>query len=412
MSYPQIYTINNVEYFISNDVYLYNPEFFIKINDTRNIREIVKYHNVPDTCYIYAYIKKNEWIISTKNYKLAKLLITTEWTNNNVPKFILYNKINTLEYNISNEEVINEVKYNDDVITNEVNNEVKYNDDVINEVKYNDVKNDVSNNNESIQNEINALYEYLPAPDIINLQEHELFRDKNGISYNIEMIGQRHPKQCYFNIHHISEIFELPKLYDNIIDKNTSYYEQLHYIYFIHKKAHNLGKKVNKINNKKYENKKTKKLLYLTYIGLITVLFTSRTGRARDFQDWTINILFTYQFGTNEQRQQLSADILRINVKTLRSILDKSSSPIICIYLFKLGTCEDLRQTMNIPLSYDDNLIVCKYGYTNDLSRRANEHNDEYGKQYDALIELILYTPIDKTYIAEAETILKTYITQ
>ena len=29
---------------------------------------------------------------------------------------------------------------------------------------------------------------------------------------------------------------------------------------------------------------------------------------------------------------------------------------------------------MNIDNKYDDNYIVCKYGYTNDLDRRLQEH--------------------------------------
>ncbi len=53
--------------------------------------------------------------------------------------------------------------------------------------------------------------------------------------------------------------------------------------------------------NKKDKNKK----LFLTYIGLLKVLFSSRTKSANKFVKWASKTLFVAQMGTIVQKTQL-----------------------------------------------------------------------------------------------------------
>lgn len=50
---------------------------------------------------------------------------------------------------------------------------------------------------------------------------------------------------------------------------------------------------------------------------------------------------------------------------------------------------------MNIDVQYEDNYIVCKYGLTNNLERRTNEHINNYGKIDNVELRLMNYCYID-----------------
>jgi hypothetical protein len=56
---------------------------------------------------------------------------------------------------------------------------------------------------------------------------------------------------------------------------------------------------------KKSQNQKT---LFLTYHGLVKLLFSRRHPMAEHFQKWAISILFAHQMGTDEQKEALGAD--------------------------------------------------------------------------------------------------------
>ena len=68
-----------------------------------------------------------------------------------------------------------------------------------------------------------------------------------------------------------------------MLNKDNGYSAANHYKYFTNKIL---------INS---ENNVSKKELYLTYNGMLKVLFTSRTGNAELFQNWASKILFTHQ---------------------------------------------------------------------------------------------------------------------
>ena len=70
--------------------------------------------------------------------------------------------------------------------------------------------------------------------------------------------------------------------------------------------------------------------------------------------------------------------MLGISAKALREVLGKSTSNVSCIYRFVLNKCKDLRKEMDIPKDVPDNYTIIKYGYTDDLVRRTNEHIKTY----------------------------------
>lgn len=52
-----------------------------------------------------------------------------------------------------------------------------------------------------------------------------------------------------------------------------------------------------------------------------------------------------------------------IPVDIFKHMLDvMNTGKISCIYRFSLGTCEDLRHTLNLPNNLPDNYVIIKYG--------------------------------------------------
>jgi hypothetical protein len=54
---------------------------------------------------------------------------------------------------------------------------------------------------------------------------------------------------------------------------------------------------------------------------------------------------------------------------------------------------------MNIDKKYDDDMFVCKFGYTADLLRRTKEHMKDFNKIKGAVLTLKYYSQVDSKYI-------------
>jgi hypothetical protein len=134
-------------------------------------------------------------------------------------------------------------------------------------------------------------YEIGPAPDIIQLDASEKFKDMDEDIIEVEVRGKRDYNKCYFDVNAISNAFNLPSLHKNLVDKaRIGCREGIHYKYF----------------NCILTDKKVKKRLFLTFAGFIYILGTSKLRKnpaltAKIFQwidqfncvkyhDFTINV--------------------------------------------------------------------------------------------------------------------------
>jgi hypothetical protein len=107
------------------------------------------------------------------------------------------------------------------------------------------------------------------APPIIKLKDEEKFYDDEGNFINIEVRGIKEVDKIYFKVKDVAKGFNLNKLQDTLIE-NGSRYNEKHYKYF-NCKIFNKNKK-----------EKIKKTLFLTYIGLLRVLFTCKNPRIKE----------------------------------------------------------------------------------------------------------------------------------
>jgi hypothetical protein len=234
--------------------------------------------------------------------------------------------------------------------------------------------------------------DYEQAPPILELEETEKFRDGDGNIVEIETRGERNRNKIFFKVKDVMTAFSMPNLDCTLRDEKTHYKMKIHYTTFFIR-----GKQGEALSDT------IKKEQYLTYKGLIRVLFASNSRHAEQFQDWAEDKLFTIQMGQQEDKIKLGTDILNITPKTYKAVFNSYANKFPCIYLLQLGSVADLRKTFNISGDIDDTHQVYKYGFTEDLTRRIGEHETKYGKLENVSIKLATFHVIDTKYTSEAE---------
>lgn len=244
------------------------------------------------------------------------------------------------------------------------------------------------------------------APKIIMLDDHEKFHDDDGNIIEIETRGTRDCNDIYFKVKDVSSGFNINSLYTTIIDDryNNTYKKEIDYMYFICNTFDNP-------KNKTSKKETVKKELFLTYEGILRVLFVSRSGKTHKFIKWATETLFTAQMGTKEQKDKLASKILGVSAEAVKEVFKVSSTSLPCVYLFSLNTVKELRQSMKIDKKYSDDMLVCKFGFTSDLPRRTSEHIKTYGSLKGSDLKLKYYSYIDPMYISNAETDVKDFFT-
>ena len=379
----QAFPIDNTGklYYNMKDLYDNNPTFFYGC--TVKKRLIIKKKNIPESEYVYANLlaRTKEWNLSDENCKKAQLLFTKEWvdkyyfrelpTPSSSPVLVPTPTVVMVPSLIEQPEIerIERIER-------------------IEEEKEEAV----------IEN----------APPILELEVEEKFRDTDGNIIEIETRGEKQMDKIFFRVKDVMKVFNMPKLNDTLTHKGSGYDKGTDYVRF--NRSGNPGS-----NKPTDTNKKPKKSLYLTYTGLLRVLFVSKNNNAEKFTQWATMKLFTIQLGTKEAKEILGTDILNIKLENYRAVFGKYSQQFPCIYLLSLGKVGALRETFGISSEINNDLTVYKYGFTCDIKRRLGEHNKDYGKMANVNVELELFNYIDLKYTSEAESdirdIFETYNT-
>ncbi len=331
------------QFYNVKDMLTFNKDFFRGY--VVKPREIISKKKIPDSEYLYATltVKTNDWKLSNNSCKKAQLLISKSWvdTNFEIPKPVVSDA-------------------------------------------------------EPEPNE-------LDAPPLLSLEESEKFKDENGNVLEVEVRGERNKNKIFFRVQDVMTAFKMPSLDKNLLDATSNYERDLHYKTF-NRLEYGIRTQSNKPSTyTEMVSNMTKKSLYLTYKGLLRVLFTSRVGIAEKFQDWAEDILFTVQMGDLDEKEQLGTSILNVHIDNYRAVFSKYSQHFPCIYLISLGKVAELRAELGISPDVDDTLNVYKYGHTIDMERRLGEHKRDYGKYKSATIDLELFNYIDPKYTSQAE---------
>lgn len=233
------------------------------------------------------------------------------------------------------------------------------------------------------------------APEIIDLEDEEKFIDTDGWIIDIETRGTREHDKIFFKVKDIAYGFSISNLHQSLIDSRNGYEINNDYKYFLCN--------VEVSNMKKTSKNKVIKELFITYEGLIRVLYVSRSGNTKQFTSWATQKLFTLHLGTEKQKRKLVADVLGVDAQVVKDVFNKDARSLPCVYFFTLGCVKDLRKSMKISLDYNDDDVISIYGFTKDLSRRTKEHVAFCSKIKGVNLKLKLFSYVDPQYMSSAE---------
>ena len=420
---PEHIIVNDKQYYISVELEEKLPVFYENARKTKN-RNVIVTLQIPDTEYIFANKTKTNdlWKVYTAKTKIAKLLISKDWIDTFLKNKQSKTKIIRVRRIVNTTSVVDtradakidttvEVKpIENDIVDTKVDNDIDIDDtkvdndtDDTNDIVDTKVDNDIDDTNEAVIIE--------PAPPVLHLDDNEKFHDINGNTLEIMTCGERHEDRIYFDMTDVSKAFELPNLRITLYNKNASYIKGTDYKVFITpKRSVTNCYTTNETSNETSNEKTTNKRVFLTLSGLIRVLHVSRTKNAVHYCKWVTHIVYTHQFGTQDQKEELTANLLGVSAKIIKSVYNTISDQIPCVYLFTLGYVKDLRESMQLSDVYDDNDIVAKYGFTKDLSRRTGEHIKKYSKIANSILRLKYNTFIDPLYLSNAETDIRLFV--
>jgi hypothetical protein len=236
---------------------------------------------------------------------------------------------------------------------------------------------------------------------IIELEEHEMFRDANDQVFPIEVRGERSKDKILFKAKDVATFAENNLLIKILLrDQSLYVYEKDYQI--LQEESMELVVPSNSSKNGRGINHD---LVYLTLAGLIKVVTVSRNANANLLKlfDWLQNLFYVHQFGSREERNELARSLFK-------QVLNDQLAGLYCI---DLGIFNDLYDTMNIsretypPETYG-NYRVCKFGLSENISTRLTQHKNKksgYG-QWSNEVELKWLILLSPSHLSKAEQIL------
>ncbi len=309
--------INNEVYYLLDEI---RNNLLINIKPCITTRKLINELKLNNTDYIYAYNKSNTWIISSNSYSRSKILIKE-------------NSLNNIE------------------MGNKESNKIENN---------NNIENTITEKNTEIE--------------CILLNAPKLIIDDKEINIEVRYLGYISQDTVLFRVKDVAEEFNVPKLKDIIIQKNSSFTIDEDYKYV----------KVSGCRGKPY--------IYLTFLGLLRFSFVNRSSiTSKKITKWANDILFIHQYGSHIKVNELSAKVTANYHTIVCNIFSKFDFP--CIYLLGIGT-------------YQNYSNVYKFGRTDNFNRRYKEH----GKTYNVVPTICILQHIDPDYLAKAENDIKTYM--
>ncbi len=234
-----VYTVDEIK--------RYDQKFLHGVrNGTKSIQKCL-----PEHSYFLAIMsKRSNCYVPSTNLQRAKLLLKSKWVRENV-----------LQNVANNEDPINDDEPTDVEATDNVT--------TANQTK-------VSTSTAVQDSPAATAPSYKLAPPLLELNDDEKFRNAEGIPVDIETRGVRSPRRIFFRVVDISRAFGITNLKNSLCHPTSCYERNRDFVTFTH-----VGKNVVRTS------------MFLTYIGLLRVLFVSRNKNTDIFHDWASTRLFS-----------------------------------------------------------------------------------------------------------------------
>ncbi len=229
------------------------------------------------------------------------------------------------------------------------------------------------------------------APSILDDKDLIFFKDEDGQTYDVLMRGERTRKGILFKLKDIERVFQMNRLHDIVQAETTIFVVGTHYQWFsVLPNIYEVGVVQDGDNASNRSQQDTKRELYLTYKGLMRIIYRANSGVGYKFQDWIDECVFTMNWGTQEQKADVVKRTINVDADHLKAIMGKSPVAITCLYLIDIGLVHDAKS-------------VYKYGFTKDMRRRFHEHTKTYGDK----IKLDTFIFIPELELSKAENVFR-----
>ncbi len=242
---------------------------------------------------------------------------------------------------------------------------------------------------------------------IIELQEHEHFRDIDGNIFPIEVRGTRTKDGMFFKAKDLAVFVDNKRLAEVMLMNNTSY--QLGIDYIIAEEYQTQYYCVLEFPSILETSLKTKgvnhDLVYLTTAGLIRLVAVSRNPNANlgKLFEWLVTLFYVRQFGSYEERNDLAQSLFK-------QVLNDELSGLYFIDIDKLDNLYDKMQISRetYPSEKYGSYRIGKFGLSNNMKERLAQHKNKkngYG-QFSNDITLKWSILLSPSQLSKAEDIL------
>ena len=336
--------LNNNSYYFVEEVKQACPAFFYGCAKTS--RMIVDKKKINNTEYVYAtYAPKTlKWKLSEECVKSAKLLLSCNWVEQNIPNW----------------------KTEDGIITNE----------------------------QKLDLEV--------VPPLLELKDKEKFRDEKGNIIEIETRGTKRLDGIYFYGKDVEKMLNINNLSIILLNENSGYDICIHYKKFLRTSLINYESSPNETGNLQ-----ALYLTYFGLVRMLITtrnkiaeqfqkwamktLFTIQMGNEIEKEELGTKIL------------NINIETYRNVFKT-----HSTSLPCVYLTeLGKVKDLKETFDINDDIIFNNINSNIYKFGFTDDIDRRLSEHQSDYGKLKNVNLQLTKFTMVEQRYKVEAEKDLR-----
>ena len=348
-------------WFDLDDVIQMNQGFFHGC--LRYKRQAITKKNIPEEHYVFVSVTKKGMTICAPEYKRAKILVSIEWVSNNVTKK--------------------------------------------QEERQPSQRKDVSvKRRQRKASEPKEQRGLRVAPEPIVLEEHELFRDIEGQVVHVDVRGERNEEGIWFRCSDIEKLFEMENLSDNVthtLDEGQDFE-----VFLLPHARTIYGHGVIEQPAPALRKRRVK-AIFLSFNGLMRVIFASHSTTAKRYRDWANRICFAGLFGSDEQRVNAAADVVGVPTSSLKEVFEIAAVKVPCLYLFFIGKVVDMKKHYDELKDHKSGMLF-KFGRTDNLLRRCKEHIKTYGTLKESNLRIRLWVPINPDHLSAAETEISRFL--
>ncbi len=219
------------------------------------------------------------------------------------------------------------------------------------------------------------------APDVLQTELPDFLKNNNK---KVIIRGNLKEEELYFNIASVAEVFSVSDLVGNIRANSSIYEEENDYVTFNIK---------NTVSNN----------TYFTMDGFTKYLYNAKNKKAKEIRKWCNQLIYTGMLGTSEQKAEIITTHIVKSEQDKKTIMNKLGIDI-ASYREVINTLGKYSCLYLLILEETDNSYKIKYGRTEDLNARLQQHQKDYGNVY---VKFCRY--VDDSELTKAETDLKEY---